>query len=529
MKKEYIILFGMLFYLIFLMGIINALPAFPGAEGMGASTVGGRGGTVYVVSNLNDSGPGSFRWAVTQSGPRIVVFNVSGIINLTSGMVKITNPYITLAGQTSPGGISTTGWTIQFNTHDVIVTHMRFRTGPLGQALATSSTHPSLSDYERGPDAVHSIQVFGTSAGTGTDPAYNIIFDHCSFSWGIDENIDLDYDYYDITFSWCSIIDPLMDSHSKGATHNLGLLAWGKETNHSMGITTIHHCFFGYMNNRVPEMNNYGFLDETNDVIYWAYSSFAPLIIPATSNSIHVNFKNCYNDVRGSASELDPSTRMQSYSAILDPSSTAYPAIYMTGCLSAKRTSQGASEWDVGDFSQQWGRVLLSTAWQSTSEFPVHDIPVTATAMNSTYARTVALGAGASKPSFDSVDLAAQGNYTAGTGAFKYASSLNGPEDWPVFSNPLPPIDSDKDGMADSFEISNFGSIIATSSGDADADGYTNIEEYLHYLGGYENSSIEPPTQNKTSVQSLIYNFKQFKTGQNILSEYIKKIREWIL
>src|SRR3989339_1229417 len=105
------------------------LPAFPGVQGQGATTVGGRGGRVYKVTNLNDSGPGSLRAAVTASGPRIVVFDVSGNINLASRLV-ITQPDLTIAGQTSPGGVCVTGWETEFQrTHDVLVTHMRFRAG----------------------------------------------------------------------------------------------------------------------------------------------------------------------------------------------------------------------------------------------------------------------------------------------------------------------------------------------------------------------------------------------------------------
>ena len=108
-----------------------AVPAFPGAEGFGANTVGGRGGRVIKVTNLNDSGAGSLRAAVTASGPRIVVFEVSGIINLQS-VLRINNPNITIAGQTSPGGILVTGNMTLIETSEVIVRHMRFRVGSHG-------------------------------------------------------------------------------------------------------------------------------------------------------------------------------------------------------------------------------------------------------------------------------------------------------------------------------------------------------------------------------------------------------------
>src|SRR5690242_19952756 len=105
------------------------IPAFPGAWGGGMYSFGGRGGKVIVVTNLNDSGPGSFRDAVEQGGPRIVVFNVAGVIRLKAA-VSIRAPYITIAGNTAPGdGICIAGNTVQLDTHDVVVRHMRFRRG----------------------------------------------------------------------------------------------------------------------------------------------------------------------------------------------------------------------------------------------------------------------------------------------------------------------------------------------------------------------------------------------------------------
>lgn len=116
------------------------IPAFPGAEGGGMFTFGGRGGKVLTVTNLNDDGPGSFRWACEQGGARIIVFNVSGIIRLKSP-IYVRAPYITIAGQTAPGdGIIIAGESFQVDTHDVIVRHMRFRRG---ETLVTNREDPS--------------------------------------------------------------------------------------------------------------------------------------------------------------------------------------------------------------------------------------------------------------------------------------------------------------------------------------------------------------------------------------------------
>jgi hypothetical protein len=141
------------------------IPAFPGAEGGGKFSFGGRGGKVYVVSNLNDDGQGSFRWGCEQGGARIVVFNVAGIIRLKTPVI-IRAPYITIEGQTAPGdGVCIAGETVWINTHDVVIRYMRFRRGE--------------TNVGRRDDAI------------GGNPVGNIMIDHVSASWGLDENMSM--------------------------------------------------------------------------------------------------------------------------------------------------------------------------------------------------------------------------------------------------------------------------------------------------------------------------------------------------
>lgn len=141
------------------------IPAFPGAEGGGAFTQGGRGGKIYVVTSLEDSGKGTFREACEAVGARTIVFNVSGIIRLKN-RISMRAPYVTIAGQTAPGdGICIAGESLIIDTHDVIIRHMRFRRG--------------ATDVTRRDDAL------------GGNVIGNIIVDHCSVSWGLDENISL--------------------------------------------------------------------------------------------------------------------------------------------------------------------------------------------------------------------------------------------------------------------------------------------------------------------------------------------------
>lgn len=142
-----------------------SIPAFPGAEGGGAYTFGGRGGKIYVVTSLADSGPGTLREACEAGGARTIVFNVAGIIRLKTPIILMA-PYITIAGQTAPGdGVCVAGESFWINTHDVVIRYMRFRRGE--------------TNVGRRDDAL------------GGNPIGNIIIDHCSTSWGLDENISL--------------------------------------------------------------------------------------------------------------------------------------------------------------------------------------------------------------------------------------------------------------------------------------------------------------------------------------------------
>jgi hypothetical protein len=150
----------------------SKIVAFPGAEGGGAYTAGGRGGKVLVVTSLEDRGEGTFRWACEQGGARIIVFNISGIIKLQSP-VSIKAPYITIAGQTAPGdGVCIAGESVLIDTHDVIIRFMRFRRG--------------ATDVMRRDD------------GLGGNAVGNIIIDHVSASWGLDENMSIYRHQYDV-------------------------------------------------------------------------------------------------------------------------------------------------------------------------------------------------------------------------------------------------------------------------------------------------------------------------------------------
>ena len=205
--------------------------AFPGAEGWGAVSKGGRGGKVIKVTNLNRSGPGSLAEACATDGPRIVVFDVSGVIR---GDVRINKPFITIAGQTAPGaGITIEGTISSYNhgVHDVIIRHLRVRPkryiGAGGDCIQIGGLGPKK---------------------TGT---YNIMLDHLSLSWGNDEIIDL-YHAHDVTVQWCSIEESDDKGHNKGV-HNYGLISAAEDN----GAVSVHHNLWAHQGRRVPCMAPY--------------------------------------------------------------------------------------------------------------------------------------------------------------------------------------------------------------------------------------------------------------------------------
>jgi pectate lyase len=184
---------------------------FPGAKGFGVDTPAGRGGHIIRVTNVDSEGPGSFREALETEGPRIIVFEVGGVIDLNKKAIAISEPFLTVAGQTAPSpGITIIRGGITITTHDVLIQHIRVRPGDAGQA--------KRSGWE--PD------------GIATNAAYNVVIDHCSVSWSVDENLSASGPRHEgsentsrnITFSNSIVAEALNNSsHSKGA-HSKGSL-----------------------------------------------------------------------------------------------------------------------------------------------------------------------------------------------------------------------------------------------------------------------------------------------------------------
>ena len=183
----------------------QSLPVFPGARGYGSTTVAGRGGVVIRITNLNDSGSGSLREAMGRSGPRIIVFEVGGVIRLQS-LLKITTPYVTVAGQTAPSpGITLIYDGVSVRTHDVLIQHLSIRPGDQGN---------SPGDNKDGIDLASS-----------NSSVYNVVVDHCSISWAIDETATTWWaTTHDLTFSNNIISEALQNSIHPNGAHSTGML-----------------------------------------------------------------------------------------------------------------------------------------------------------------------------------------------------------------------------------------------------------------------------------------------------------------
>ncbi|MBV3429283.1 pectate lyase [Prevotella copri] len=230
------------------------VPAFPGAEGHGRYVTGGRGGKVIHVTNLNDKGTGSFRAAVTGNSKKIIVFDVAGVIPLASDLTIGSNT--TILGQTAPSpGITLRYYTVR-PEDNCIIRFIRLRRG-------------QEKDINDGADATWQRNKTG------------IIFDHCSFSWSIDEVASF-YDNNNFTMQWCTVAESLTNpGHTKGA-HGYGGIWGGK-------LASFHHNFVGHLMNRGPRFNGarYGWTGYTSNKDYDTYKWENPV------QAENVDFRNC--------------------------------------------------------------------------------------------------------------------------------------------------------------------------------------------------------------------------------------------
>ncbi|RAJ88033.1 hypothetical protein CLV59_101798 [Chitinophaga dinghuensis] len=423
-----------------LAGVVHAQQqAFPGAEGFGKFATGGRNGRVIFVTNLNDKGPGSLRSAVEAKGPRIVIFRVSGTIALQSSL-SIKEGDITIAGQSAPGdGICVSNYPTYVETHNVIIRYMRFRLG---------------DESRKENDALG-----GRRGG-------NIIIDHCSMSWAMDECASFYYNS-DFTMQWCLIAEALNESyHVKGA-HGYGGI-WGGTK------ASFHHNLIASNNSRNPRFSGSSttqntvdeLVDFRNNVIYnWGF------------NSAYGGEGGRYNMVNNYY-KAGPATKKNVRNRIINPSEP-YGKFYVDGNYIYQDAVVTANNLNGGVQCKDPSAAVVST-------------PFEVAAVTSTDARTaydaVLKGVGASFKR-DATDLriirevqtgkSAMGKQ--GNGIIDSQTDVGG---WPVLQSLPADTDTDEDGIPDAWEKAhglNPASANDQNGHDLDKD-YTNIEVYLNSI-----------------------------------------------
>ena len=460
--------------------------AFPGAEGGGMYTTGGRGGKVLHVTNLNDSGDGSLRAAVNTKGARIIVFDVAGTIELTK-QLKIEDGYgdVTIAGQTAPGdGICIKNYSFVVNADNVIIRFLRFRLGDEGSD-AGDSEDCIWGRYRK-----------------------DIILDHCSMSWSIDETASF-YGNVNMTMQWCLIAESMNKSKHSKSTHGYGGIWGGKDA-------SFHHNLLAHHQNRTPRFDHQYLYEENNKSvdIYRGNVDYR--------NCVNYNWgpsNGCYGGEGGHFNlvsnycKAGPNSNDKPYFIEADGGykrtvkegdkevTYTYPYDWAFLYLNGNYNSQYPSGSDKYPDGIYWKPAY--SAYDKSHEGHVLAAPLSIKGKEEKTAYTHTHSAEAAKTAVvkwagaslakDDVDKRISADVDAGTGAIindiddvkaKYGKA------WPEYKASDAQIaqakDTDRDGMPDAFETL-FG-LNPASAADGnqitlDKNGrYTNLEMYLHYL-----------------------------------------------
>ena len=435
--------------------------AFPGAEGFGKYASGGRGGVVVVVTNLNDEGKGSFRKAVQQNGPRIIVFAVSGTIHLTSKLnIK---GEVTIAGQTAPGdGICLADQPVSLAGDNIIIRYLRFRMG---------------DRFQRG----------GMVAGNGGDDAFsgigrkNIIIDHCTMSWSTDEAFSV-YGGDSTTLQWNLISEPLNYSYhfEEGDTdyekHGFGGIWGGRRT-------SAHHNLFAHCANRTPRFDGARnirseFVDFRNNVIYnWQ------------TNNVYAGEGGSYNVVNNYY-RWGPSTNKNVQARLLNPykkePTLPYGKFHVYGNFVEDSPEVSNNNWQGVVLNE--GTEADKAKAKAAAPFPAETI----TMQSAVEAYRVVLQSAGASYRRDTLDsriirdvtnrtgkiIDVQGGFRHGTA---YGQTVNA---WPALAAMPALRDTDGDGMPDDWERGN--KLDPNNASDASLKSlhnqYTNIEMYCNGL-----------------------------------------------
>ncbi|MBN1671353.1 MAG: hypothetical protein JXR37_09985, partial [Kiritimatiellae bacterium] len=454
------------------------IPAFPGAEGHGALAVGGRGGEVVFVTNLNDAGPGSFRAAMEKTGPRIVVFRVAGTVFLKSFVsLRAEQSCVTVAGQTAPGlGVCLAGYPIRVLSgfHDGVFRYVRTRIGTNGHWRATTPEDArwcEMRDKSKMPQQVlddwgslDAFIIWGKKSYVS-----DVIVDHCSFSWAIDETVST-YNYVkNVTFQWNIMAEASRTGHVE-AGHNFGpLLASGHDCGRSKPLS-FHHNYLAHHHYRGPQVCH--------------------LDIHYINN---VNYNQHWDDF--TIGSLDKTVRPQA--DIIGNTFKQGPNHYKDRYWGVKFHYRGAHAYIAGnrvldirgepvptyDPAEPWSVVKKGTSnplYACRRVGPLLQPPIPVTVHTAEEACELVLaGAGATRPARDPVDARIVADFRNGTGAFGIRSDY--PDLCPGgVCEPYP--DDDRDGMDDRWERRHGLNPGDPADGplDLDGDGYTNVEEFLN-------------------------------------------------
>ena len=460
------------------------IPAFPGAQGGGMYSFGGRGGDVYVVTSLADRGPGTFREAVESGGPRIVVFNVAGIIQLEE-RIRIRAPYITISGATAPGdGICIAGDSVEIDTHDVVIRHMRFRRG--------------------------STWVGDRNDSLGGNPIGNIMIDHVSASWGLDENMSMYRHMYQPPEGGKELKLPTVNITIQNSVFSEALNTY----HHAFGSTiggynaTFHHNLWACNTGRNPSVGMiYDFTFANNVVFNWRHRT--------TDGGDHRSFYNIINNYF-KAGPVTPQDRPIGHRFLKPESRRAKPPVddygraYVAGNVVEGNEQVTADNWDGGvqvESIDDSDKVLASV--RSNEPYPHAYLEIQPA---SEAYQSVLTNVGATRPKRDPVDeriieTVRTGKVTAVAGANIRDQLAN-----PNFSEKMidklvhevslgiitdisqvggypeykgrPYDDSDGDGMPNRWEVRH--GLDPDDASDAvtdlNGDGYTNIEDFINGL-----------------------------------------------
>ncbi|MGZ2412677.1 hypothetical protein ACUXST_002106 [Sphingomonas sp. F9_3S_D5_B_2] len=417
------------------------VPAFPGAEGAGAMSLGGRGGRIIRVTNLEDSGPGSLRAAIEERGSRIVIFDVGGTIRLKSPLT-IRNGRITIAGQTAPGGgITVRDQTFSPHADDVVVRFVRSRLGDVSRAV---------------------------NDGIWVSHGNRIILDHVSASWGTDESLSVTSNYKrpgtdlgDVTVQWSIISESLCRSVNPKGRHCFGSIIGGSRGAHY----SFHHNLWADHAARMPRIGPVlpaekdsigGFFDIRSNVIYnWGghQAGYSGLPVgPAAYNFIDNNYWS-------GPDSMDPEIFKEG-----NPGAHAY----FSGNMLNGQVLTGLA--GVGGLKNP-GYLLAR---------PVAMPSVRTDSAAATYDKVLRLaGASLVRDAVDNRVIAGVRNRTG-----RLVDSQEQVGGWPDLARGRPWVDGDGDGMPDDWERTHRLNADDPSDGneDRDQDGYTNVEEWLNAL-----------------------------------------------